>query len=239
MHAAHSVEYQYDFVATLEEFDMRPSNSNQIRSVACEYNHIATGDLSQEMVYTYPSGKQFTTQLDRRGQIAQIDETTTTTPETLTGYLYDPVGRQDTFTLFDDNTALLTGSLGFNNRGWENERVYQKISGPELYRADDVFYDPNGNLTDEDIAGTIVQASHIGPRDYVNDPLNRLTDQTTPALNIDWTYDLVGNWTGTNQNGAPETRVVNDENEYTTVNGSTGWTDYDNRGNLIKWGSHD
>ena len=222
----HSVEYQYDFASRVileEAYDQatRPSNSSQIRNVACEYDHIATGGLSEAIVHTYPSGTQFTTQLDRRGQIAQIDDTTATTAKTLTGYQYDPVGRQEAFTLFDNNTALLTGSLSFNNRGWENQRIYQRINGPELYRAENVLYDPNGNITDEDISGTVVQTSHAGSRDYVNDPLNRLTDQITPALDLDWSYDLVGNWTQTNQNGSTETRLVNDENEYISVNSTT------------------
>ncbi len=64
--------------------------------------------------------------------------------------------------------------------------------------------------------------------------MDRLVDDTASTT---WGYDEVGNWLSTNQNGAAEIRVPNDDNEYASVDG-TAYT-YDNNGNLTSDGIKD
>jgi len=106
-----------------------------------------------------------------------------------------------------------------------------------LYKLDTVC-DAQSRVIDEDNSGTAVHDPFN--RGYSYDDLNRLLarDEDDNATDdITWSYDKVGNWTGSNQNtgigGATQTFTSNEDNEYTAAGSLTDLA-YDDLGNLIE-----
>ena len=97
-------------------------------------------------------------------------------------------------------------------------------------------YDATGNRTAK--TNSMNSAYSEG---YTYDGLDRLIDTTRGPSNTDyqnWTLDQLGNWTGFDDNGTPQTRTADAANQIQSIDSqdTTGW--YDANGNMIFDGTY-
>ncbi|MCV6638487.1 RHS repeat-associated core domain-containing protein [Candidatus Albibeggiatoa sp. nov. NOAA] len=108
----------------------------------------------------------------------------------------------------------LTHSLWYDAMNREAVRDY-KNGSTVIYQQNTSLYDAFGNIKQE-VIDPVAEAALNYQRDYSYDLLSRLkkVDNALDEEQESWNYDLVGNWTFTNQNGVDENRTPNADNEY-------------------------
>ena len=174
----------------------------------------ANGNKTQ---ITYPSGRVVEKNYNENDALAEI--------------LYQ--GSSIANLTHDRNNRLTAVSYG-NGTGLtlaydEREREVSRSYTGSLF-AQTTEYDALGNILKE----TLDRDGTSQVKDYTYDHQDRLVTATPSAT---WDYDEVGNWLSTNQNGTAETRTPNDDNEYTSIDG-TAYT-HDANGNLTSDGTKD
>nr|WP_320015639.1 RHS repeat-associated core domain-containing protein [uncultured Desulfobacter sp.] len=174
----------------------------------------ANGNKTQ---VTYPSSRVVDKTYNENDALAQI----LYQGSSVANFTHDRNNRL-TSVSYGNRTGL---ALAYDEREREVSRTY---TGSLFSQATE--YDAQGNILEETLG--LNGTSH--EKVYTYDHLDRLVDDT--ALTT-WDYDGVGNWLATNQNGVAETRISNNDNEYTSVDG-VAYT-YDNNGNLTSDGAKD
>nr|WP_320015636.1 RHS repeat-associated core domain-containing protein [uncultured Desulfobacter sp.] len=174
----------------------------------------ANGNKTQ---VTYPSGRVVDKTYNENDALAQI----LYQGSSIADFNHDRNNRL-TSVSYGNRTGL---ALAYDEREREVSRTY---TGSLFSQATE--YDAQGNILEETLG--LNGTSH--EKVYTYDHLNRLVDDTASTT---WDYDGVGNWLTTNQNGVAETRISNNDNEYTSVDG-IAYT-YDNNGNLTSDGAKD
>ena len=90
-------------------------------------------------------------------------------------------------------------------------------------------YDNNSNVTAKN---NVLDSAYS--QTYTYDSLNRLTSATQGgAAYQSWNLDAQGNWSSFTNNGSTQTRTANQQNELTSVSGTSATPTYDANGNMI------
>lgn len=147
----------------------------------------------------------------------------------IAGYLHDQNNRVTDMTY--ENGVVLT--LNYDSKGRESTRNYIHNALTLVYGAEVTEYDGQDNIRRE----TISRATGDIFKEYFYDHQDRLTREDNNGTLANWQYDTVGNWFTTDQNGVSETRLVNDDNEYSSITGKTPV--YDQNGNMVSDGLQD
>lgn len=167
------------------------------------------------------SGYRFYRDHDPAGRLSEIREAVGAAEQLIASYSHDELSRVNSCSTFHGtpSSVVSTGTLTFDKRGREATRLYANASTTIFSQTN--FYDANGNPTSEVTEDHLASVVH-GSRTFTHDAMNRLTNQDndsdTGLPDAFWAYDATGNWLATDQNGAPENRTVNADNEFNSLN---------------------
>jgi len=204
------VTFAYDALGRITEAD--GSTSGQV-----QYAYTARGQRAQ---ISYPSGTDVRYTYAADGQLAQVAVANATTPTAT--YQYDAAGRLRTTTLV--NGAVTTLTYDGADRVRDRHTV---VGGTQTSRFTYTLDRPGHRTASTETLGTTTRTIT-----YTYDGLYRLTGAAeSPGTTYAYSYDLVGNRTEVQVNGA-----VTHSHSYNAANQVVGWT-YDDAGNLTNDGT--
>jgi|GEM_PF-6481062 len=241
----YAVEYKYDLFGRTTEESLSDSDtldgqghlSSALTSTLTYEDHPVTAGISRRTTAAFAGGRRVEREWDDVGRLSAVKDPDAS--RTHASYTYLANDRIKSCTLGPTGGGNVDTVLShtYDSRGREDQREYKRSGTTVLYKLDTVC-DAQSRVIDEDNSGTAVHDPFN--RGYSYDDLNRLLarDEDDNATDdITWSYDKVGNWTGSNQNtgigGATETFTSNEDNEYTAAGSLTDLA-YDDLGNLIE-----
>jgi RHS repeat-associated protein len=217
----HTVEYVYNSLSELIE-EIQDGTVVTVR-----YD-----ERSDPVGLDYPSGAMLDITRDERGLPTDFQYDRGTGGVQVAAIGYDAAGRLQSVH-FGSGVDL---DRDLDPRSLELGRSYDR-SGPVLTVAGGTAataYDERGNLLHEAVSGQIAAGAQT-VRGFTYDERSRLIgqdDDGDQTADVTWALDKLGNWTATNQNGSAETRTVNADNEYATLDAFIPV--YDDNGNLLQ-----
>lgn len=217
-----TVNFTYDDVGRITTESMNGKTTN--------YTYDVPGNM---VTIQYPGGRTIQKKTDARGRLIQVVDGTSVLVE----FLYDPADRLISKVFPANNTQTNYTYDAMN-------RMTAMSAGPGNMISTVFTYDANGNKL-SDIKSHRPDMSEV----YTYDDDSRLTGfkRGTPAgnvipspvLDVQYTYDALGNRVNTDENGIVTAYTSNNMNAYTAINGAINSTPlYDGNGNLINDGSY-
>ncbi len=233
-------------------------NTSTTPKVQYAYTEMAGGANNSRLIsLTYPNGRQISYGYDTIGRLTAITlSTNVSEADTYLG-LNTVVQRTDNQTgiqlTYIKRTGEANGDGGDQFIGLDrfgrvvDQRWVVTSTGTAIERLQ-YGYDRDGNvLFQNNLVNTAFGELYHANGANGYDNLNRLTNFArgvlsasvmngpldtiaSPSRTQAWTLDAVGNWSTVTTNGTPINRVVNKQNEITTLGGS-GAPAYDNNGN--------
>jgi RHS repeat-associated protein len=211
-----NVQYAYSFVGT-------SGGPNHSRIISMTYPN------GRVLNYNYNAGVD-----DRISRLSSLSDSSGTLEaysylglSTVVQRAHPQTGINQTYSIPGGNTDGGDQYTGLDRFGrvvetrWVNPNT-STITDDFLYT-----YDRDGNvLTRTNALDTSLNEQ------YSYDGLNRLVSFTQGSHTESWTLDAVGNWLTFTNNGTPQTRTFNSQNQITAISGS-GTPVYDNNGNTL------